>query len=67
MKMTLEFNLPEDRDAAIRVQFADTAWRAIDEALEAIRSHQKHGLLTEEMLINRLHGELTDARRMLWE
>ena len=62
MKITLEF---ESLAEAKRAMFADVAWSIINEALEAIRNHQKHGVLSQDDLIDMLRSELLQARGVL--
>ena len=62
MKITLEF---ESLAEAKRAMFADVAWSIINEALEAIRNHQKHNVLSQDDLIDMLRSELLQARGVL--
>ena len=62
MKITLEF---ESLAEAKRALFADIGWCAISEALEAIRNHQKHNVLSQDDLIDMLRSELLQARGVL--
>ena len=61
MKIIFECDMPEDRDQALRLQFADVAWGAIADALQDIRSHQKYDVLTAQELVSKLHRDLYEA------
>lgn len=56
------YNIPEDTQEHLMAENAHHAWSAIDEALQYIRSHQKHGALTADKCIDTVREILADAR-----
>jgi len=61
MKLTLEFNLPEEQYEAARVQHADAAWLAISDAQETIRSCLKYDSMSVATALDRVNEILWEA------
>lgn len=47
MKVTLEFNIPEDRDLHLMALNGATYWRALEEFKATLRSWNKYGVPDE--------------------
>jgi len=65
MKLTMEFNMPDEMGEADMAYKADHAWRAINTALEIIRSHIKYGNGGAEETLQDVQRELSEARGRL--
>ncbi len=65
MKLIMEFSVPEEQEQAAQAHLAPHAWAAIYDALEVIRSHNKHGAFTPQVAIERVRQVLADAQGRL--
>ena len=61
MKITMEFDLPDEQHDYNRMYFAGDAWSAIDEALNIIRNHVKHDAQTPAEVIDNVRSVLGEA------
>jgi hypothetical protein len=62
VKVTLEFNEPDEAKWAIH---AGQAWTALRDIEQALRSHTKHDVSEKQTLIS-IEETLSDVRHMLY-
>ena len=65
MKLTMEFQLPDELHEADRAYHAHEAWAAIDDALGVLRAYRKYGTGAPDGVINDVSEILHEARGRL--
>lgn len=59
--ITIQYG-PDDALAFAQAHLAHHAWRAIDDSINNIRNHLKHGALTKEQVLQDVFHILCDAQ-----
>ena len=67
MKLTLEFNLPEEQYEAERVRLAPIAWLAISDAQHIIRNCLKYEAMSPSEALEKVNEILWEASSKLEE